>query len=79
MMGISLNLSIFISGSGGTGKFHLVKNIYRPISKTLLYHCKENEKPRFLLLGPTGISAVNILETIIIVSTVSWITVSWSK
>ena len=30
------------------------------MSKTLLYHCKDPEKPRVLLLGLTGISAVNI-------------------
>ena len=31
----------------------------------MLYHCKDPEKPRFLLLGPTGISAVNIGGTTI--------------
>ena len=52
---------IFLSGSGGTGKSHLVKVIYNSsISKTLLYHCKDHEKPRVLLLEPTEISAVNI-------------------
>ena len=51
---------IFLSGSGGTCKSHLVKVIYNAISKTLLYHCKYPEKPRVLLLGPIGISAVNI-------------------
>ena len=56
---------IFLSGSGGTGKSHLVKVIYSAISKTLLYHCKDTEKPRVLLLGPTGISAVNICRTTI--------------
>ena len=35
---------IHISGSGGTGKSHLVK---------------DPSKPKVLLLGPTGISAVN--------------------
>ena len=53
---------IFLSGSGGTGKSHLVKVIYNAISKTLIYHCKDPDKPRVLLLGPTGISAVNIGE-----------------
>ena len=51
---------IFLSGSGGTGKSHLVKVIYNIISKTLLYRCKDPEKTKFLLLGVTGISAVNI-------------------
>ena len=32
---------IFLSGSVGTGKSHLVKVIYNTISKTLLYHCKD--------------------------------------
>ena len=57
---------IFLSGIGGTGKSHLVKAIYNAISKTLLYHSKEPEKPRVLMLGPTGISAVNIGRTTII-------------
>ena len=43
-----------------SGKSHLVKVIYNAISKTLLYHSKDTEKPRVLMLGPTGISAVNI-------------------
>ena len=30
------------------------------ISKTSLYHCKDPEKHRIPLLGPTRISAVNI-------------------
>ena len=30
---------------------------------TTPYHCKDPEKPRVLLLGPTGISAVNIGRT----------------
>ena len=57
---------IFLSGIGGTDKSHLVKAIYNAISKTLLYHSKDPEKPRVLMLGPTGISAVNIGRTTII-------------
>ena len=55
----------FLSRSRGTGKSHLVKVIYNVISKTLLYHWKDPEKPKVLLLGPTGISAVNIGGTVI--------------
>ena len=58
-------IHIFPSGSGGTGKSHLVKVIYNAISKTLLFHCKDLEKPSVLLLDPTGISAVNIGGTTI--------------
>ena len=54
------SVDIFLSGSGGTGKSHLVKVIYNAISKTLLYHRKDPDKPRVLLLGPTRISVVNI-------------------
>ena len=39
---------ISLPGSGETSK-----------SKTLLYHCKDPEKPGVLLLGPIGISAAN--------------------
>ena len=58
-------IRIFLLDSGGTGKSHLLKVICDAISKTLLYHCKDPEKPRVLLLGPTGIAAVNIGGTII--------------
>ena len=53
-------IQILPSGSGGIGKCHLVKEVYKYKSKTLHYHCKEPEKPRVLLLGPKGISALNI-------------------
>ena len=58
-------MHIFLSGSGGTYKSHLVKLIDITISKTLFYHCKDPEKRSFILLGPTDISAVNIGGTII--------------
>ena len=54
---------IFLSSSRGAGKSHLVKITYNTKSKTLLHHCKDPKKPRVLLLGPTGISAVNICRT----------------
>ena len=54
------HIYIFFSGSGGTGKSHLVKPIYNAISKTMLYHCKDPKNRKFLLFGSTGMSAVNI-------------------
>ena len=57
---------IFLSGSRTTGKSHLVKVIYNAISKTLLYHSKDPEKPRGLMLGPTGISVVNVPPFILV-------------
>ena len=56
---------MFFSGNCGTGKSHLVKVIYNVISKTLLYHYKDSEKPRVLLLGPIWISPVNVGGTTI--------------
>ena len=58
-------IHIFLSGSGGTDKSHLVRVTYNVISKTLLYYCKDPEKLRVLLLEPKRISAVNIGGTII--------------
>ena len=52
-------IPIFISGSRSISKYYLLKVIYNAISKILLYF-KDLEKPRFLLLGPTAMSAVNI-------------------
>ena len=42
-----------------------MKVVNMAISKTLLHQCKDLEKPRVLLLRPTGISAVNIGGTTI--------------
>ena len=38
---------IFLSGSGGTGKSHLVKVIYNAILKILLYHRKDQKNREF--------------------------------
>ena len=58
-------LHIFLSGSGGTGKSHVIKKFFQALTKTLLYHSNNPEKVRVLLSGPTGISAVNINGTTI--------------
>ena len=42
------------------GKSHLVKVIYKAMSKTLLYHCKNPEKSKVFLLTSKGIPVVNI-------------------
>ena len=55
----------FLSGTGTTGKFHLVKTICNVVSKSVLFHYKEPEKLCVLLLELTGISAVNIGGTTI--------------
>ena len=58
-------IHIIRSGSGGTGKSHLMKVIYSNISKTLLYHYNDPEKLRVNLLRFKGISAINIGGTAI--------------
>ena len=58
-------IRIFLSGSGGTGKSHLIKTIYQAVSKELLYHVKDLEKPCVFLFGPTGIAAGSIGGTTI--------------
>ena len=42
-----------------------MKTIYQVVSNELLYHSKEPDKPCVVLLGPTGISTVNIGGTTI--------------
>ena len=54
------SVHIFVSSSGGTCKSHLLKGIYNAISKRLLYHWKDAEKTRVLLLELTGILIENI-------------------
>ena len=57
---------LFLPGSRGAGKSHLVKVIYHSISETLLYHCfKDAENLRPFSSGRTGISELNIGGTTI--------------
>ena len=56
---------LFLSGSRAIGKSHLIKTIYQVVSKELLYHSNEPDKPRVLFLGPPGLSAVKIGGTTI--------------
>ena len=46
-----------LSGIGGTSKSHLVKGVYNAISKTLLYHCKDPEKPSSFTWSYNNISS----------------------
>ena len=56
---------IFIKGGAGVGKSHLIKTIYMSLSKVLIYNSGELEKPRILLLVPTGVAAINTNDTTI--------------
>ena len=51
-------LHLFITGTGGCGKSHLIKTIYHSLTKML---CSiRSVKPKVLLLAPTGVTAINI-------------------
>ena len=56
---------VFITGGAGVGKSHMIKTIYMSLSKVLMYKGGELDKPRILLLAPTGVAAVNINGTTI--------------
>ena len=49
---------MFITGSGGCGKSHLIKTLYHSLTKTLC--SKNSDKPKVLLLAPTDVVAINI-------------------
>ena len=52
--------NLFISGSGGVGKSHLMKTIYQSVSKVLQYHGGSPDKKRVLILTPTGVASINV-------------------
>ena len=51
---------LFLSGSGGVGKSHLIKIIYQSASKLLQHHGGSLGKSRVLILAPTGVASINI-------------------
>ena len=58
-------LRLFITGNAGTGKSFLIKTLYSSVSKTLNFRTSSVEKPKVLLLAPTGVAAINISGTTI--------------
>ena len=56
---------IFIPDSAGIGKSHLIKAIFLSLYKALGYKGGDVDKPRLLLLAPTGVAAINITGTTI--------------
>jgi len=58
-------LQIFITGGAGSGKSFLIKTLYAAISKILSHGLAHIDKPKVLLLAPTGVAAVNISGTTI--------------
>ena len=58
-------LRLFIIGLAGTRKSFLIKTLYSSISKTLNFWTSSVEKPKVLLLAPTGVAAMDISGTTI--------------
>ena len=56
-------LHLFVTGNAGTGKSHLVKTIYHSLTKTFSYRANSLDKPKVLLIAPTGVAAININGT----------------
>ena len=52
-------LYIVLTGGAGTGKSHLIKTIYHALTKVFSYRAMTLNKPKVLLLAPTGVAAVN--------------------
>ena len=50
-------LHLFITGSGGCGKSHLIKTVYHSLTKILC--SKNSDEPKVLLLAPTGVAAIS--------------------
>ena len=51
---------IFLTGSAGCGKSHLLTTIKLYLQKSLTYGSKDVGKERLLMLAPTGVAAVNV-------------------
>ena len=49
---------LFLSGSVGCGKLHLIKTVFHAVNKVFLYRSGDPAKPRVLSLAPTGVAAI---------------------
>ena len=58
-------LYIFLTGNAGCGKSFLMKVLYQSLTKTLSYGNMSVDKPKVLLMAPTGVAAINIDGTTI--------------
>ena len=49
---------LFLSGSVGCGKSHLIKTVFHAVNKVFLYRSGDPAKPRVLSLAPTGFATI---------------------
>ena len=53
------------SGDRGYGKSHLIKEYFHLFNQLLLYRGGDPNKPRVVVLAPTGVATININGTTI--------------
>ena len=58
-------LRLFITEGAGVGKSHLMKTISTFLTKTFNLYYGSPDKPKVLILAPTGVAAINIIGTTI--------------
>ena len=58
-------LRLFITGGAGVGKSHLMETISMFLTKTMNLYSRSPDKPKVLILAPTGVAAVIINGTTI--------------
>ena len=58
-------LRIFLTGNAGCGKSFLMKVLYHSLTKTFVCGNISGDKPKVLLMAPTGVAAINIDGTTI--------------
>ena len=56
---------MFLAGNAGCEKSFLMRVIYQSLIKTLSYGSTLVDKPKALLMAPTGVAAINIDGTTI--------------
>ena len=53
-------LYVLITGNGSCSKSHLIRTFYHSLTKTFSNREMSSDKPKVLLLAPTGFAAINI-------------------
>ena len=59
------SLRLFITGGAGVEKYHLMKTICIFLTKTFNLYSGSPDRPKVLILAPTGVAAININGTTI--------------
>ena len=60
-------LYVLITGNGSCSKSHLIRTFYHSLTKTLSNREMSSDKPKVLLLAPTGVAAINIISNQLVI------------